>query len=193
MTTAEALLSHAFPTADAAQQEVEAVVREHARLVFRIAYAVLRNHHDAEDAVQETFLRVLRHRHKLAGVTERKAWLGRIAWRIALDRVRKRGPAHSETTLDDAAQAVAALRSAGADAEQIAADRQMISLLERLIGGLPADLRAVLTLSTIEELSSSEISALLEIPEASVRQRMFRARQLLREKLGALLEGKHAR
>lgn len=193
MTTAEALLSHAFPTADAAQQEVEAVVREHTRLVYRIAYSVLRNHHDAEDAVQETFLRVLRHRHKLAGVSERKAWLGRIAWRIALDRVRKRGSAHMHAELDDAAAAVAALRSAGASAEQIAADRQMISLLERLIGSLPADLRAVLTLSTVEELTSSEISALLEIPEASVRQRVFRARQILREKLAALLEVKHGR
>jgi len=193
MTTAEALLSHAFPTADAAQQEVEAVVREHARLVYRIAYSVLRNHHDAEDAVQETFLRVLRHRHKLAGVTERKAWLGRIAWRIALDRIRKRGSAHAQAEWDDAAAAVAALRSAGASAEQIASDRQMISLLERLIAALPADLRAVLTLSTVEELTSSEISALLEIPEASVRQRVFRARQILREKLAALLEVKHGR
>lgn len=192
MTTAEAILSHAFPTADAAQQEVEAVVREHARLVYRIAYSVLRNHHDAEDAVQETFLRVLRHRHKLAGVTERKAWLGRIAWRIALDRIRKRGTAPAEE-LTDTAAAVAALRSAGASAEQIASDRQMISLLQRLIAALPADLRAVLTLSTIEELTSTEISALLEIPEASVRQRVFRARQILREKLAALLEGNHAR
>ncbi|MGH9509229.1 MAG: RNA polymerase sigma factor [Terriglobales bacterium] len=193
MTTAEAILSHAFPTTDAAQQEVEAVVREHARLVFRIAYAVLRNHHDAEDAVQETFLRVLRHRGKLAEVTERKAWLGKIAWRIALDRVRKRGHACPEAELDEAAEAVAALRSAGASVEQIAADRQMIALLGRLIAGLPADLRAVLTLSTLDELSSAEISTLLDIPESSVRQRVFRARQLLREKLGALLEGKHAR
>jgi RNA polymerase sigma-70 factor (ECF subfamily) len=192
MTTAEALLSHAFPTADAAQQEVEAVVREHARLVYRIAYAVLRNHHDAEDAVQETFLRVLRHRHKLADVTERRAWLGRIAWRIAIDRVRKRKYAHPDAALDDAAEAVAALRSAGASAEQIASDRQMLALLERLIAALPADLRAVLTLATIEELSSAEIAALLEIPEPSVRQRVYRARQVLREKLGALLEGKHA-
>lgn len=193
MTTAEALLSDAFPVTGTAEQEVEAVVREHARLVFRIAYAVLRNHHDAEDAVQETFLRVLRHRGKLAQIAERKAWLGRIAWRVALDRVRKRRPAHAEAELDEAAEAVAALRSAGASAEQIAADRQMISLIGRLIAGLPLDLREALTLSTVEELSSAEIASVLGIPEASVRQRVFRARQLLREKLGALLEGKHAR
>ena len=193
MTTAEAILSDAFPVTGAAEQEVEAMVREHARLVFRIAYAVLRNHHDAEDAVQETFLRVLRHRSKLAEVTEPKAWLGRIAWRIALDHVRKHGPARPETELNEAAEAVAALRASGANAEQIAADRQMIALIGRLIAGLPAELRAVITLSTVEELSSAEISALLDLPEASVRQRVFRARQLLREKLGALLEGKHAR
>jgi RNA polymerase sigma-70 factor (ECF subfamily) len=191
MTTAEAIVSQAFPTADAAQ-EVEALVREHARLVFRIAYAVLRNHHDAEDAVQETFLRVLRHRSKLAGVAERKAWLGRIAWRVALDRIRKRA-GQSTTPLDEAADAVLALRRSGASAEQIAGDRQLLSLLQRLIAGLPAELREALTLSTVQELSSVEVAAVLGIPASVVRNRVFRARRLLREKLGALLEGHHAR
>ncbi len=193
MTTAEAIVSQAFPTADTAQ-EVEALVREHARLVFRIAYAVLRNHHDAEDAVQETFLRVLRHRHKLPEIADRRAWVVRIAWRLALDldRVRKRA-GHNLAPLDEAADAVLALRRSGASAEQIAGDRQLLSLLERLIAGLPAELREALTLSTVQELSSVEVAAVLGIPASVVRNRVFRARQLLREKLGALLEGHHAR
>jgi hypothetical protein len=60
---------------------LENLVQQHARLVYRIAYAVLRRHHDAEDATQETFVRVLRYSRKLAGVEDHKTWLARIAWR----------------------------------------------------------------------------------------------------------------
>ena len=69
----------------------------------------------------------------------------------------------------------------------------MVVLLERLIASLPRKLRHVLTLATVEEMSSVEIAEVLGIPEASVRTRLLRARQLLRQKLSALLEGKYAR
>jgi RNA polymerase sigma factor (sigma-70 family) len=67
-------------------EALEDLVHQHSRLVYRIAYAVLRSHHDAEDAAQETFLRVLRYSHKLASVQDPKTWLARIAWRVAVDR-----------------------------------------------------------------------------------------------------------
>src|ERR1700726_1753470 len=70
---------------------LEDLVRQHSRLVYRIAYAALGSHHDAEDATQETFLRVLRYRSKLATVENYKTWLARIAWRVAVDRSRQRG------------------------------------------------------------------------------------------------------
>ena len=79
---------------------LDTLVREHSRLVYRIAYAVLRSHHDAEDATQETFMRVLRYNSKLAEVNDPKTWLARIAWRVALDRSKQRGRA-SEVSLDD--------------------------------------------------------------------------------------------
>jgi RNA polymerase sigma-70 factor, ECF subfamily len=60
---------------------LENAVREHARMVYRIAYSVLRNHHDAEDATQETFVRVLRYKRKLEGIEDPKTWLAKIAWR----------------------------------------------------------------------------------------------------------------
>ena len=65
------------------ESELDALVREHAQLVFRIAYSVLRNHADAEDATQETFLRAVRHRAKLSEIQDPKAWLARIACWIA--------------------------------------------------------------------------------------------------------------
>jgi RNA polymerase sigma-70 factor, ECF subfamily len=176
----------AIPIARAAEDELERVVGEQARFVYRVCYAVLRNHQDAEDAVQDTFVRVWRNRGKLAGIHELRGWLARIAWRAALDRRRN----EPETSLEDAAKAVAALRAAGMSAEQLAAEAQTAALLERLIASLPDTLREPLVLSTIEEMTSSDIGAALGIPAASVRTRIFRARQLLREKLGAALGGR---
>ena len=73
---AEAVIANgAMALAKTGEDALEGAVREHARLVYRIAYSVLRNHHDAEDATQETFVRVLRHKSKLEGVKDRKAWL----------------------------------------------------------------------------------------------------------------------
>jgi len=185
----QASLSEAIPMADAGDDVLEATVREHASLVYKVAYAVLRNHHDAEDATQETFIRVLRHRKHSAKVRQPRAWLARIAWRVALDRRKTR----HEISFEEATQAVRQLRAAGTGAEQLAAERQMMVLLERLIASLPRKLRHVLTLATVEEMSSVEIAEVLGIPEASVRTRLLRARQLLRQKLSGLLEGKYAR
>ena len=71
--------------AEAPLEAVEALVAEHTLMVFRIAYSVLRNHHDAEDAVQECFLRVLKYGKDLQQVRNPKTWLARIAWTTALD------------------------------------------------------------------------------------------------------------
>ena len=185
----QVILSESVSTTDASGDELEATVREQARLVYKIAYSVLRNHHDAEDVVQETFLRFLRHRKRWAEIRDRRAWLAAVAWRLALDRKRKPG----EVRLEEAAEVVSKLRADGAPVDEIAASRQMMSLLERLVSSLPGDLREALILSATEELTSAEISQVLGIPEGSVRTRLLRARAILREKLAALLEHKHAR
>jgi RNA polymerase sigma-70 factor (ECF subfamily) len=185
----QVILSESVSTTEAGRDELEATVREQARLVYKVAYSVLRNHHDAEDVAQETFLRFLRQRKQWAKIRDRRAWLATVAWRVALDR--KRIPA--AFTLEDAAEAVSKLRGGGAGVDEIAASRQMMSLVERLVSSLPRDLREALILSTIEELTSAEISQVLGIPEGSVRNRLLRGREILRQKLAALLEPKHAR
>jgi RNA polymerase sigma-70 factor (ECF subfamily) len=93
-------------------------------------------------------------------------------------------------SLEDAAAAVTALRDSGASADDLAAGHELSALLERLIASLPEELRAPLVLSTVEEMTAADVAAVLDIPEASVRTRVFRARQLLREKLGGVLEKK---
>ena len=151
---------------------LELSVRQYARFVFKVAYGVLHNSHDAEDVVQEVFLRA--HRNGTHGVRDLQAWLATIAFRLAIDRKRK------PQALD-----IADFDFAGPtpDAEHVAIHRQQIDRVHRLIAALPEDLRYPLVLSAIEELNSRQIGEVLGIPESSVRGRILRARQILKEKL----------
>jgi RNA polymerase sigma-70 factor (ECF subfamily) len=161
---------------------LEALVRQHSRLVYRIAYAVLRRHHDAEDATQETFMRMLRYKSKLATVEDPKTWLARIAWRVAVDRGKQQSRTR-ETALEDPGKPVPETASSEAAADESVHGAQIGAALEKMIAALPEKLRQPLVLSTIEEMSPREVAATLGINEAAVRSRVFRARQILREKL----------
>ncbi len=167
----------------AQQQEdlLEAAVREHARLVYRIAYSVLRNPAEAEDAAQEVFLRVLRYGRKIGRISDQKAWLARITWRVA---VKRRGKLAKTTA--GAGQPVESLVSRSCGADRILLEQERTAMLERLISALPGRLRDVLVLSTLEEVAPREVASMLGISEAAVRSRAFRAREILREKLLAL-------
>ena len=189
----QAILSDASAMEDACDRELgrelEALVRQHARFVYQVTHLLLRNHHDAEDATQETFMRVWRYRKRLPEARDRKAWLARVAWRVALDR-RKNA---AEIPLTGDAEAVFGLYAAGESAEKIAGDKQMAVLLDQLIATLPGKLRDAMLLSLNQELTQAEIGEVLSIPESSVRTRLFRARQILRQKLSSILEGKNAK
>jgi len=187
LAAGEAILSEGRERSreQALEDLLENLVRQHTRLVYRIAYAVLRQHHDAEDATQETFVRVLRYGHKLAGVEDHKTWLARIAWRVAVDRSKQRGR-KQEIPLDDPEKALPDVPSSDAAADDALHGVQVSAALERLISALPEKLRQPLILSTIEEMSPREVAATLGINEAAVRSRVFRARQILREKLAGI-------
>jgi RNA polymerase sigma-70 factor, ECF subfamily len=199
----EAILSEAASVAPSREEDrqthedalaglLENLVRQHSRLVYRIAYAVLRSHHDAEDAAQETFVRVLRYSHKLVRVEDHKTWLARIAWRVAVDRNRQQGRKR-EITLDDPEKPLPEVASSDARADDALYGAHVSELLERMIAALPEKLRQPLILSTIEEMSPREVAATLGINEAAVRSRVFRARQILREKLAGRGERKVSR
>jgi RNA polymerase sigma-70 factor, ECF subfamily len=153
-----------------------ALVTEYASTLYRVAFSVLRNPADAEDAVQEAFMRVLRHRNMLAEVRDRRVWLIRIVWNIVLDRKRR---AKTRPETDDVAELARVLPSNGLSAEQIAAASQHHAKVLACVEQLPAKEREVLLLSAFEELSSVEIATVLGITESSVRSRLFRARNLM--------------
>jgi RNA polymerase sigma-70 factor, ECF subfamily len=164
-------------------EEFEALVRRQSRFVFRIAYALLRNSHDAEDAAQETFLKLYRNRGWI-GIDNERAFLARATWRIAIDRL-----ANSHTSIDSNYDPV----SPFPNPEQQAIAANSHAFIHGMIDALPEDLRQPLALSTIDELNSREIATILGIPEGTVRTRLMRARQMLKQKLAGLLESRHAR
>jgi RNA polymerase sigma-70 factor (ECF subfamily) len=173
----------------AALEALENLVAGHTTMVFRIAYSILRNHHDAEDAVQECFLRALKYGKDLEHVRNPKTWLGRIAWTVALDR----RAAHARSSMVDRepANLLEQLPDHQPAQDDQLAVQQMRQLLERMIATLPEELRQPLELSTVQELNSAEIAGLMGIPEGSVRTRLLRARRILKEKLSSVLEAKH--
>ncbi len=153
-----------------------ALVDQYAGALYRVAYSVLRNPADAEDAVQETFLRVLRHRHSLGEVRDHRVWLIRIVWNIVLDRKRR---AKTRPETDDVDELARVLPSTGLSAEEIASAAQHHARVLACVDRLPQKERQVLLLSAFEELTSVEIATALDITESSVRSRLFRARNLM--------------
>jgi RNA polymerase sigma-70 factor, ECF subfamily len=185
LVAGEAILS-AAETTRSRDEVLDELVRQHARLVYRIAYAALRSHHDAEDATQETFLRVLRYSHRLDAVEDPQTWLARIAWRVAVDRGKRRGR-QREYELEDSKRPFDQAASQDAPADETVHGSQLDSAIGKLIAALPEKLREPLVLSTLEEMSPREVAATLGINEAAVRSRVFRARQVLKEKLAGRL------
>ena len=152
------------------------LVSQYSGTLYRVAYSVLRNSADAEDAVQETFLRVLRHRETLGEVRDQRVWLIRIVWNVVLDRKRR---AKTRPETDDVAELARVLPAGGLSAEERAAAAQHHAHVLGCVEQLPAKERQVLLLSAFEELNSVEIAAVLDITESSVRSRLFRARNLM--------------
>ncbi len=160
----------------AEEAAIAGLVSQYAGTLYRVAYSVLRNAADAEDAVQEAFMRVLRHRETLSEVRDQRVWLIRIVWNVVLDR-KRRMKTRPET--DDVAELARVLPAGGLSAEERVAAAQHHAHVLGCVEQLPAKEREVLMLSAFEELNSVEIASVLSISESSVRSRLFRARNLM--------------
>ena len=158
------------------EKTLAALVEQYASTLYRVAFSVLRNAADAEDAVQEAFVRVLRHREDLDEVRDHRVWLIRIVWNIVLDRKRR---AKTRPETDDVQELARVLPASGLSADERAMAAQHHSHVLQCVEQLPPKEREVLMLSAFEELSSVEIASVLNITESSVRSRLFRARNLM--------------
>jgi len=159
------------------QVDLTSLVETYSPLLFRVAHSVLRSQAEAEDVVQDVFVRVLQHRNALTGVREMRVWLVRIAWNLALDRRRRVKPEQFDEGFADGLVA----RDLPAD-EALEEARRMRTVL-REMERLPKMERQVLLLSAVEELGTAEMAEVLGRSESAVRALMFRARTRLRERL----------
>jgi RNA polymerase sigma-70 factor (ECF subfamily) len=162
-------------------QTIAALVAEYSTALYRVAFSVTRNAAEAEDAVQETFLRVLRHESRLGEIRDYRVWLVRIVWNIVLDKKRR---AKTRPEGEDIADHARALPSGDRPADDSAISSQERSRILALIDRLPDREREALLLSAVEELTTAEIAAALGTTESSIRSRIFRARK----ELAVLLE-----
>ena len=172
-----------------ADAEFSALVQRQSRFVFKVAYAVLLNSHDAEDAVQETFLKLYRNSEWKKADNER-AYLARVAWRVAVDHKRHTSSAPSAGSSDPLALDAMASFHPGPDEALSEANQR--AMMHVLIDSLAEEFRVPLVLSAFEELNSREIGEILSIPEGTVRTRLQRARQILRQKLTSAKETHYA-
>ena len=169
------------------QTAFEALMRRHNRALFRTARAIVRDDAEAEDALQEAYLKAYRTMGTYRGDARLSTWLARVVANEALMRLRKRERRSAIVPLQagidlDSAHEIAEPYMANAP-EQSARRAEMRKLLEQRIDALPGAYRSVFMLRAVEEYSVEETAAILQIPEATVRSRFHRARSLLREGL----------
>jgi RNA polymerase sigma-70 factor (ECF subfamily) len=166
-------------TAQSARSEIDlaSLVEAYSGLLFRVAHSLLRSRSEAEDVVQDVFVRVLEHRSSLPEVRDMRVWLVRIAWNLAIDRRRRIRP----DQMDDRFAAGLAANARAAD--QAFGDAQRISAVLNEIARLPRAERQVLLLSALEELETAEIAEVMRKTESAVRALLFRARTRLHNRL----------
>src|SRR6266478_5030316 len=161
------------------RREFEERLAECGPLAYRVARGVLRNTADAEDVAQEALLRAYRSFDRLRDRNRCCAWLVRISFRLALDRLRS-GKRREQR---DVLWSQPAHQPPAATAEDLAASNEFQAHLDRALAELPEKLRLVLLLAAMEGHTIDEIAALLGIPAGTVKSRIFVARKQLAEKL----------
>src|SRR2546429_6384369 len=165
-------LEHQATQADI-RREFEERLAECGPLAYRVAHGVLRNTADAEDVAQEALLRAYQRFDRLRDRNRFRAWLVRIAFRLALDRLRSGNRRELRDTLWSQPQH----QPPAPTAEDFAASNEFQAHLDNALAELPEKLRLVLLLAAIEGHTIDEIAALLRISTGTVKSRIFYARR----------------
>ncbi len=167
-------------------QLFELVMRRYNRRIYRAARAILRDDGEAEDVMQEAYVRAYAHLHEVEGRARFSTWLTRIAVHEAIARVRRQRRYQPIDEHTEEAQSMPTARRFSP--EQQASGGEIRAALERAIDALPEDFRTVFVLRAVEEMTGAETAECLGIPEETVKTRLFRARARLQEALLETLE-----
>ena len=179
MTTTYAATSGETPAAGWVPPTWEEVVEQHSARVYRLAYRLTGNVHDAEDLTQDVFVRVFRSLHTYQPGTF-EGWLHRITTNVFLDKMRRKQRIRFDALSDESA---ARLPSRGPGPEQRYHDAHFDDDVQRALDALSPDFRAAVVLCDIEGLSYEEVAATLGIKLGTVRSRIHRGRAQLRAAL----------
>ena len=164
----------------------QALVERHSRQVFRLAYRMTGNEHDAEDVVQETFLKEYRRLQQFEERAHFGSWLYRIAANCAYDSLRSRKRREDQAPLPDQEEQEEAMVGATADApspERLVFSGQVQRRVESAMARLSERERAAFVLRHFEQLSTKEIGDTLGLDEGAVKHSVFRAVRKLRDAL----------
>jgi RNA polymerase sigma-70 factor (ECF subfamily) len=170
------------------------LVTRYERNIFRLALHITQNREDAEDVLQEAFLKAFQHLDQFQGQSKFYTWIVRIAVNEALMKLRKR-KSDRTVSLDEELDTgedtlVREIAVWGEDPEQLYSREELQQILNQAIQSLSAPYRTVFALRDIEELSTEETAAALGLTIAAVKSRLLRARLMLREKLTRLFKRK---
>jgi len=165
----------------------ESLVRRYDRNVFRIAQHITQNREDAEDVVQDAFLKAYQNLGQFQGQSKFYTWLVRIAVNEALMRLRRRSPERMVSIDEDVKTEEDSMPREIADwspnPEQQYTQAELKDILGKTIQGLPPSFRTVFVLRDVEGLSTEETASALELSVPAVKSRLLRARLQLRERL----------
>lgn len=177
----------------------EIIMRRYNQRLYRVTYAILRDDAEAEDVIQDAYVRAYQHLDQFAGYAPFSTWLTRIAVHEALRRLRLRKRSQQfgdiehdeESFMNDAETNIA---ETSLDPEQRASNAELGQLLEEAVLDLPEQYRTVIMLRDVEELSTAETAAALDLTEQNVKVRLHRGRAMMRDRLFARVgaSGKNA-
>ena len=157
--------------------DIAALAETYSALLFRVAHSVLRSRAEAEDVVQDVFVRIIEHRRSLPEVRDMRVWLIRITWNLSIDRRRRIRPEQLDQSFAES------LVGSSVPTDKALEEAQRMKSVLHELERLPRGERYVLLLSAIEELGTPEIAQVLGRSESAVRALLFRARTRLRERL----------
>ncbi len=169
---------------DRDEAAIRAIIKANNRRLYRLARGILRNDGEAEDVVQETYVRAFTHLDSFRGDSSFSTWLARIAINEALGRLRSRRPTAEWTTLPPGAieaQIIQFPLSATLDPEKTMAQREIQNVVEHAIDELPEPFRLVFITRVVEGMNIEETAEILGLKPETVKTRLHRARAMLRE------------
>lgn len=169
---------------DRDEAAIRAIIKANNRRLYRLARGILRNDSDAEDVVQETYVRAFTHLDSFRGDSSLATWLGRIAMNEALGRLRSRRASVEWTSLPQGtieAQVIQFPLAASIDPEKTMAQREIQNVVEHAIDELPEPFRLVFITRVVEGMNVEETAEILDLKPETVKSRLHRARTMLRE------------